>query len=317
MIGKKFTDLEQITEPNFSDQVFVHTSSGAKRLTLSDLLRNQSNTVVDGSSMSRCTLQDCEAEDFKTDDLTASANVAVGGDLSITGTTETAGNIKAESGTVSANEFSVGSADVTNPTGIQFWKGGTKKGHFVPTNTGISFEQDNGIGAFEMHGPIEVYGTNTYIDFHANNSSDDYSTRIINYGSQPDTLVFMKPADTGVNLARCIGNFQTSSSRKLKKNIAPISDYEAIDKIMEMDPVTFDYKWGDSSCGFIAEDMLSILPEAVNVPEGYDEETFEYTGIESAAEAPSIDYTKIIPYLVKVVQTQQEEIEKLKSKVRE
>jgi hypothetical protein len=58
--------------------------------------------------------------------------------------------------------------------------------------------------------------------------------------------------------------------------------------------------------------MLSVLPEAVNVPEGYDEETFEYTGIESAAEAPSIDYTKIIPYLVKVVQSQQEEIEKLK-----
>ena len=312
MIGKKFTDLERITTPYDSDELFVHTSSGAKRVTLDDAMKNQSYTNVDHSTMSECTLQDCEAENLQTDTLTASSSVSVGGGLDITGTTTTTGDIKAETGTVSASELSVGSADVITPVGLQFWKGGSKRGHFVPTNAGISFEPDNGIGSFEVHGPIEAFGDNVYLDFHANNSTDDYTARIINFGNEPDTLMFMKSAASGSNLARCVGNFQTSSSRKLKENIALISDYEAIDKIMEMEPVTFDYKWGDSSCGFIAEDMLSVLPEAVNVPEGYDDETFEYTGIESAAEAPSIDYTKIIPYLVKVVQSQQEEIEKLK-----
>lgn len=312
MIGKKFTELTRVTEPSGSDQLFIHTENGAKRVTIDDVLAEQEHVHIHNSSLDYCALDTCSAAALSTDTLTASSNVSIGGDATITGSVSTSGDVSAPTGAVTANEVVIGGEDVAAPTGVQFWKGGQKKGHFAPTNVGVKFEQDDGVGSFELHAPIEVYGTNTYIDFHANNSDADYTTRIINFGTEPDTLAFMKPVDSGIGLARCLGNFQTSSSRKLKENIALISDYEAIDKIMEMEPVTFDYKWGDSSCGFIAEDMLSVLPEAVNVPDGYDEETFEYTGIESAAEAPSIDYTKIIPYLVKVVQSQQEEIEKLK-----
>lgn len=91
-----------------------------------------------------------------------------------------------------------------------------------------------------------------------------------------------------------------SSSRKLKTNIQPITSEEA-NKLFELTPVTFDFKneaLGKDQRGFIAEDVEQIIPQIVS----------------TVGDKKSIDYTEIIPYLVKVIQVQEERIKKLEDK---
>ena len=91
-----------------------------------------------------------------------------------------------------------------------------------------------------------------------------------------------------------------SSSRKLKTNIQPITSEEA-NKLFELTPVTFDFKneaLGKDQRGFIAEDVEQIIPQIVSTVD----------------DKKSIDYTGIIPYLVKVIQEQGERIKKLEDK---
>lgn len=96
----------------------------------------------------------------------------------------------------------------------------------------------------------------------------------------------------------------TTSSRKTKKNIKPMS-CELADKILDIEIVTFDYKkkfgGAKDNRGVIAEDVRDIIPEAVICAD------------ENKDDGLSVDYSKFIPYLIKKVQMMQEEINKLKN----
>lgn len=90
---------------------------------------------------------------------------------------------------------------------------------------------------------------------------------------------------------------------------------EEAKKILLLNPVDFDYikEFGGekNQRGLIAEDVLNIIPSCVTVPDGYSEEEFDASkGIKNKVLA--IDYSKLVPYLIKMVQIQQEEIEALK-----
>lgn len=109
-------------------------------------------------------------------------------------------------------------------------------------------------------------------------------------------------------------SFTNPSSRLVKENIINMSEEEA-KKILLLNPVDFDYikEFGGekNQRGLIAEDVLNIIPSCVTVPEGYSESDFApKKGIMNKVLA--IDYSKLIPYLIKIVQMQQEEIEALK-----
>ena len=100
----------------------------------------------------------------------------------------------------------------------------------------------------------------------------------------------------------CVSLTQTSS-RKVKKNIEDMTSEEAR-KLLELEPVSFDYKneeQGTDRRGFIAEDVAKVIPNVVT-PE--------------TENAPaSLDYIQLVPYLVKMVQDQQKDIEELKKKI--
>lgn len=109
-------------------------------------------------------------------------------------------------------------------------------------------------------------------------------------------------------------SFTNPSSRLVKENIINMSEEEA-KKILLLNPVDFDYikEFGGekNQRGLIAEDVLNIIPSCVTVPEEYSESDFApEKGIMNKVLA--IDYSKLIPYLIKIVQMQQEEIEALK-----
>lgn len=109
----------------------------------------------------------------------------------------------------------------------------------------------------------------------------------------------------------------TSSSRRIKENIRDITEEEA-QKLLDIDVVKFDYKegWGDGKknhAGFIAEDVQKIIPETVIANKNYDPNLpidVEYNF------PPEMDYQKFIPYLVKMVQIQQQEINELKAAIK-
>lgn len=106
----------------------------------------------------------------------------------------------------------------------------------------------------------------------------------------------------GTGNITCVEVTQTSS-RKVKDNIKPMTDEDA-EKILELEAVSFDYKDkanGTNKRGFIAEDVAEILPNLVK------EETEEVPA--------SLDYIGMIPYLVKMVQKQQAEIDILRAEI--
>lgn len=99
-----------------------------------------------------------------------------------------------------------------------------------------------------------------------------------------------------------------TSSRKYKENIEALTEDEA-KKILDIETVTFDYKKdhenytsrkGYKNVGCIAEDVDKIIPEVVTEDNG---------------EIYGINYTEMIPYLIKMIQIQQKEIDELKEKI--
>lgn len=135
---------------------------------------------------------------------------------------------------------------------------------------------------------VEVYnGSSNYVDINATDSANGITMPNINLNASNGNIT-------------CVSLTQTSS-KKVKKNIKNLTDTEA-KKILGLRPVTFDFKdekLGSNKRGFIAEEVKEVIPELVN-----DDEVM------------SIDYTMMIPYLVKTIQSQQKEIDELKKKLK-
>ena len=105
--------------------------------------------------------------------------------------------------------------------------------------------------------------------------------------------------------------FTNLSSRKVKDNIEDMTEDDA-KTILKLNPVTFDYKCGlTDQRGLIAEDVAEIIPNAVFYPNGETKESYKYNE-EKPMDVPGIDYTKFVPYLIKMVQIQQREIDELR-----
>ena len=107
-------------------------------------------------------------------------------------------------------------------------------------------------------------------------------------------------------------SFTNPSSRRIKENIKDLTNEDA-EKILDINTVSFDFidSWGDKNqYGVIAEDVEKIIPFVVMRSEDYDEdEPISPTNIPL-----SVDYAKFVPFLIKMVQIQQQEIEQLKER---
>jgi hypothetical protein len=97
--------------------------------------------------------------------------------------------------------------------------------------------------------------------------------------------------------------YNTTSDRRLKTDIQPISD--GTEKLMQMQPVK--HKWkadpdGGAVHGFIAQDMQQVIPEAVSGEDGGDD-------------MMSMDYGRITPVLVAALQDAHKKIEALETRL--
>ncbi len=103
------------------------------------------------------------------------------------------------------------------------------------------------------------------------------------------------------------GMIQTSDAR-LKKNISPLTS--SLEKLLALNPVSFQWKSGEdtrSNLGFLAQELETVIPEAVYKPTDQSETSKDMYGV---------NYSTIIPVLVKAIQEQQQQIEDLKSRVK-
>ena len=99
--------------------------------------------------------------------------------------------------------------------------------------------------------------------------------------------------------------FTQSSSRRVKKNIEDMTDEEA-KKLLHVEVKSYDYinpDMPDRCFGCIAEDMAKIIPSCVNGDvDCADDDAAAIQGI-------GIDYSKLVPHLIKMVQIQQAQID--------
>jgi hypothetical protein len=99
--------------------------------------------------------------------------------------------------------------------------------------------------------------------------------------------------------------YNTTSDRRLKENIEPISN--ATDKLMDMKPVTHTWITNPEAPqvhGFIAQEMQEVIPEAVS-------------GDAESDEMMSMDYGRITPVIVAALQDALKEIKELKTRIDE
>lgn len=91
--------------------------------------------------------------------------------------------------------------------------------------------------------------------------------------------------------------FSSLSDEELKENIEDIKN--PIKILKKLNPVKFEWKdSGKSSFGLIAQEVEKIIPEIVN--------TNEYK---------SIEYQSLIPFLIKALQEQEQEIKKMRKRI--
>lgn len=96
------------------------------------------------------------------------------------------------------------------------------------------------------------------------------------------------------------GKFLYISDKKFKKNVFQLD--HSLEKILSLRGVSFDWKdTNKSDVGFIAQEVQKSIPEVVH----------------QGSESLSVDYTRLVPFLVEAIKTQQIEINQLKKEIQE
>jgi hypothetical protein len=127
------------------------------------------------------------------------------------------------------------------------------------------------------------------------------TNNMVNFFNQSDTYV----ASIVVNASTVA--YGTGSDYRLKEDF---KDFNGLDKVTAIKVYDFKFKEaGDRMEGVIAHELQKILPYAVS---GKKDEIND----DGTPKIQNVDYSKIVPVLVKAIQEQQAQIEELKAKIK-
>ena len=143
-------------------------------------------------------------------------------------------------------------------------------------------------------------------------------TRFYNNNDMSTQTFSMNDGDN--NARAYYGIIANASDERLKENILKIPN--ALDKVLSIDGVTFDWKPEVNQYGFeptenhevgvLAQQIQKVLPEAVT------QAPFDYNYVEGKAISKSgqnfltVKYEKLVPLLIEAIKEQQKQIEELK-----
>jgi hypothetical protein len=225
---------------------------------------------------------------------TGTINMSFGGNVGIGTTSPTAA--------LTVSGTNVGAAidwtNTTASTGRNF--------RWVSLNTGGFAIEDITAGSERMRitsGGNVLIGTtsNDFVSRQVNLSATSYTLHSIRTGTGSEGHLLFSNANGAVGSIFTDGSstsYNTSSDYRLKQDL---KDYNGIDLISKIK--TYDYEWKSDntrSFGVLAHELQEIIPYAV-------------TGEKDAKEMQSVDYSKLVPVLVKAIQEQQAQIEELKA----
>ena len=181
-------------------------------------------------------------------------------------------------------------------------------GHGNTAYNTMEFSHDANYSHSELHIPKLVFEDGTHMTTAAISLLDENRQLIMNNAISGFNYVENQPSGEG--FIHCNGlhaqfditaySTTTQSDERLKKDIKSL---EYNDEVLKLNPVTFKWKDNDKSdknnAGFIAQEIETILPELVK------------TGMDNYK---SVNYTALIPYLVKHIQNLEERILLLEKK---
>lgn len=116
------------------------------------------------------------------------------------------------------------------------------------------------------------------------------------------------------------GTYQPSDV-KLKRNIK--TEASVLDKVMKLRPVSYEYKTDEmkhmslpekTQHGFVAQELQQVFPEMVKESQQL---VIENNKIAKTEDFTAVNYTALIPVLIKAIQEQQVMIEDLKKQISE
>ena len=162
----------------------------------------------------------------------------------------------------------------------------------------------NGVGTLgansNLGGYVALYNYNSNLTAHLFTGSGNDGTLNL-YNSSGSYTINLSGANGWVTCVKC----NETSSKKVKENISELDLKEAL-KVLELEAVKFDFKnksFGTDRRGFIAEDVVKVIPQVVTQENG---------------DLPAgIHYTELIPYLQTVAKYQEQRINELQARIAE
>jgi hypothetical protein len=171
-------------------------------------------------------------------------------------------------------------------------------------------EGDNIAGTRAFWGSVEfVQDQNGFLEFSETLSSIVSNSTNLGSPSNRWTAVF---ANNGIT---------STSDRRLKENINPLA--YGLKEVLQLRPISFQWKkeqmddfiipenQQETKLGFIAQELLEVLPEMVQTTHWREYE--ENPGVLQKEEMQryGVSYSELIPVLVKAIQEQEKQIEAL------
>jgi hypothetical protein len=163
----------------------------------------------------------------------------------------------------------------------------------------------------DSNGGIAIQAGSSSTAYLTFGDNGDYDAGRIGYKNASHDLCFFTnneeemvlDSDGDLHVDRDVVAYSTTpSDRRLKKNIKDI-DY-GLDIIMSLNPKQYDWKKDDRhDIGFIAQEVEEVIPEIVKDKKHFDKEI------------KTLDYEKLTAVLIKAVQEQQQQINKLEEKL--
>ena len=164
-----------------------------------------------------------------------------------------------------------------------------------------------GVGTTSASAKTHIKNSNASFGFLAENSNVGYGTAVIAHTATSGTRYLVdfrvgsiSPSDQeGTITSTGSGVLYGSSSDARKKNI--LGKAKGLEIINKLNPVNFEWKkTKEVQDGLIAQEVLEIVPNAVS---GSEEEYYQ------------MDYSKLVTPLIKAIQEQQDQIDKLSKEI--
>jgi len=183
--------------------------------------------------------------------------------------------------------------------------GGSASGERMRITSGgallVSTQSSSGIATgSSVNQGVDIGGG--VISIQTNNNSNNYWSKATGYTSGDFTAHFVNGGYVGgISTNGSTTTYAIASDYRLKEDFQEIKGIEKVQAIK-----VYDYKWKESENrmdGVIAHELQEVLPYAV-------------VGEKDAERMQSVDYSKIVPVLIKAIQELKTEIDSLKNQIK-